>query len=393
MAERSRVGIAGAGTMGAGIAQVALEAGHEVVLFDVSRDALARARDRIAEGLARRATRRGLDAAAADAWIEETLAALRPAARLEATADDAALVIEAVLEELPLKRALFATLDAAAGPGTLLATNTSALSIAAIASDLVGAGRVVGLHFFNPAPVMPLVEVVVGPATRGATADRAEEIVRGWGKTPVRCSDSPGFVVNRVNRPFTLEPLRLLAAGLATIEEIDGAIREAGFPQGPFEHIDLIGLDVNLASSRGIHAALGRPERLEPSALQERLVAARRLGRKSGLGFYEYDLRGMRVRPGPGFARRGSRGAPISAAEIVDRVRLALANEAYFALGDRVATAGVIDLALRLGAGHPQGPLEWARDRGLGRVVAQLLELSAREGERFSPAPALEAAA
>jgi 3-hydroxybutyryl-CoA dehydrogenase len=379
--------------MGAGIAQVALEAGHEVALFDVSRDAATRARERIADGLRRRAAKRGLEGDEARAWVDARLEDLRPVPRLEAAAEGAGLVLEAALEDLALKRSVFATLDAAADPGAILATNTSALSVGAIASDLVGGGRVVGLHFFNPAPVMPLVEVVSGRATRTAVADRAETIVRGWGKTPVRCGDFPGFVVNRVNRPFTLEPLRLLEAGMATIEEVDEAMRDAGFPQGPFEHIDLIGLDVNLASSRAIHVALGRPERLEPSALQERLVAARRLGRKSGLGFYEYDGRGALLRPGPGFARRGSRGGPMRQAEIVDRIRLALANEAYFALGEGVATADVIDTALQLGAGHPEGPLMWARRRGLGHVVAQLLELRSREGERFSPAPALEAAA
>ena len=227
---------------------------------------------------------------------------------------DADLVIEAAVEDLALKRVVFATLDAEAADTTILATNTSALPVAAIAADAADRSRIVGLHFFNPAPVMPLVEVVVGRETDPATADRAEAVMVRWGKTPIRCADSPGFVVNRINRPFTLEALRLLEGGTATIEEIDGAIRAEGFPQGPFEHIDLIGLDVNLATSRAVHAGLGSPERLAPSALQERLVAARRLGRKRGVGFYEYDAggspraAGAGVRPPGREARRAATG-------------------------------------------------------------------------------------
>jgi 3-hydroxybutyryl-CoA dehydrogenase len=252
---------------------------------------------------------------------------------------------------------------------------------------------VLGLHVFNPAPLMPLVEVVVAPATEPDAADRAEALMRAWGKTPVRCADSPGFIVNRVNRPFTLEALRILEAGLATIEETDAALRDAGFPQGPFEHIDLVGLDVNLATSRSIHAGLGRPPRLEPSALQVRLVTARRLGRKTGVGFYEYDGQGRLIRPGPGFARRGGRRVPLARPAIADRVRLAVANEAYFAIGDGVATGDQVDLGLRLGAGYPEGPVEWARARGLAAVRDELRALSELEGERFAPAPALVAEA
>ena len=308
-------------------------------------------------------------------------------------ARDAFLVIEAAVEDLALKRVVFATLDAQAPTETILATNTSALPVASIAADASRRSRIVGLHFFNPAPVMPLVEVVVGRETDAGTADRAEAVVERWGKTSIRCADSPGFVVNRINRPFTLEPLRLLEGGTATIEEIDGAMRAAGFPQGPFEHIDLIGLDVNLATSTAVHAGLGSPARLAPSALQGRLVAARRLGRKRGVGFYEYDASGHRVRPGPGFGRRGGKHVPQRPEAIASRVRLALANEAYFALGDGVATADRIDLALRLGAAHPQGPLEWAIAQGLDAVHAELKALEAAEGERFAPAPALVEAA
>jgi 3-hydroxybutyryl-CoA dehydrogenase len=381
------VGVVGAGTMGSGIAQVALEAGDDVALFDVAPAAVEAAVARIEDGLRRRASKLGVTSP--DEWVAEHLGRLRRVARLDDAATGADIVIETALEDLAVKRAVFASLDAAAAPGTLIATNTSALSVAAIGGGAANRGRIVGLHFFNPAPVMPLVEVVVGNETTAETTDRAEATVARWGKTPIRCADSPGFVVNRVNRPFTLEALRLLEGGSATIEEIDAAVRAEGFPQGPFEHIDLIGLDVNLATSRAIHAGLGSPARLAPSALQARLVGARRLGRKTGVGFYEYDASGRRIRPGPGFGRRGGRHVPPPPGAIAERVRLALANEAYFALGDGVATAERIDTALRLGAAHPQGPVEWAQARGEDRVREELLALVAAEGDRFAPAPAL----
>ncbi|HEY6571386.1 MAG TPA: 3-hydroxyacyl-CoA dehydrogenase NAD-binding domain-containing protein [Candidatus Limnocylindrales bacterium] len=387
------MGVVGAGTMGAGIAQVALEAGDEVALYDVAPGAVELARTRIADGLGRRAAKLGLDDGGAEDWVAVQLGRLRRVDTLDAVAEDALLVIEAAVEDLALKRVVFATLDARAAAGTILATNTSALPVASIAADASRRSRIVGLHFFNPAPVMALVEVVIGPDTDASTAARAEALVTRWGKTPIRCSDSPGFVVNRINRPFTLEPLRMLDLGAATIEEIDGAVRAEGFPQGPFEHIDLIGLDVNLATSTAVHVGLGSPARLAPSALQARLVAARRLGRKTGVGFYEYDASGHRVRPGPGFGRRGGKHVPLDPAAIARRVRLALANEAYFALGDGVAAADRIDLALRLGAAHPQGPLEWAAAQGLADVRDELRELEAAEGACFAPAPALEAAA
>ena len=308
-----RVGVVGAGTMGAGIAQVALEAGDEVALYDVAPGAVELARTRIADGLGRRAAKLGLDDGGAEDWVAAQIGRLRRVDTLDAVAEDALLVIEAAVEDLALKRVVFATLDARAAADTILATNTSALPVASIAADASRRSRIVGLHFFNPAPVMPLVEVVVGPDTDASTAARAEALVMRWGKTPIRCSDSPGFVVNRINRPFTLEPLRMLELGAATIEEIDGAVRAEGFPQGPFEHIDLIGLDVNLATSTAVHVGLGSPARLAPSALQARLVAARRLGRKTGVGFYEYDASGHRVRPGPGFGRRGGKHVPLAA--------------------------------------------------------------------------------
>ncbi|HLX35616.1 MAG TPA: 3-hydroxyacyl-CoA dehydrogenase NAD-binding domain-containing protein, partial [Candidatus Limnocylindrales bacterium] len=377
-------------TMGAGIAQVALEGGWAVVLTDAAPAALDRARVRVAEGLARRAEKRFADDGAARArWERDALARLTTAPTAGAAAADAQLVIEAALEDLDLKRSIFRELDAAAEPDTILATNTSALSVGKIAEAARRPERVVGLHFFNPAPILPLVEVVATALTTEDVVARAIAIVDGWDRTPIRCADSPGFIVNRVNRPFTLEPLRLLRAGVATIGTIDAAMTAAGFPMGPFRLMDLIGIDVNLAAARGLWEGFERPPRFRPSPIQEELVAAGRLGRKTSEGFYRYDEGGRVVGPATRFAGplRSQPGVePIDPDAIAERVVLAIVNEAYRAQGDRVATADDIDRAMRLGANHPFGPFAWARDYGLAELAAALDALSGDDSDTFRPA-------
>ncbi len=354
--DRSVIGVVGAGTMGSGIAQVALENGHEVVLHDVDEPAIARGRARIREGLVRRAARLDLDADSIDDWVTGRLAALRDAHSLDAVAAEAELVIEAALEDLDLKRAIFRALGAASRPEVILATNTSALSVGAIAIAADRPERVLGLHFFNPAPLMALVEVIAAADTDASVVERSVALMTAWGKTPVRCADRPGFIVNRVNRPFTVEALRMLEAGDAPVEAIDAALRANGFPLGPFELIDLAGVDINLAASRAVWEGLGRPDRLRPSTLLERLVEEGRLGRKTGRGFYRYED-GARVAVDPEF-RAGP--SSIRASDIRGRVLAAIDAEAHAALADGVASADDIDLAMRIGAGHPVGPFERA---------------------------------
>ena len=356
MADLERVGVVGAGTMGSGIAQLALEAGHEVQLHDVDPGAFDRARDRVREGLARRAARLHLDPDTIDAWVDGRLTRLHPGDTLEAVAMRCSVVVEAALEDLPTKRELFRSLDVAAPRATILATNTSALSVAGIASATHHPERVIGLHFFNPAPVMPLVEVVIGPATAPAIADRATALMTAWGKDPIRCSDTPGFIVNRVNRPFTIEALRILEAKAAGVEAIDDALLAGGYPMGPFELMDLIGVDVNLAVATAIWEGLGRPDRLRPSPIQHDLVANGRLGRKSGHGFYHYEG-GRRTEVDAAFAARPA-GTTIEPAGISRRIERAILEEARLALAEGVASETDIDRAMRLGAGHPHGPFE-----------------------------------
>jgi 3-hydroxybutyryl-CoA dehydrogenase len=350
------VGIVGAGTMGAGIGQVALEAGCEVVLYDVDEAAIERGRERIRDGLARRVSKLGLDSAATATWLSSRFDRLRHVPTVDGLAYQADLVIESAVEDLALKRAIFRTLDEVADARVILATNTSALSVADIAEATYRPDRVIGLHFFNPAPVMTLVEVVAPPLVDPAVVARAVATVIAWGKTPVVCTDRPGFIVNRVNRPFTIEALRILESGAASVTEIDEALRADGFPMGPFELMDLTGIDVSLAAATRIWDGLGRPDRLRPSPIQEDLVAAGDLGRKTGQGFYRYadgGRTGEVERSGPPTA-----DGHLGPTQIRDRIIDAIADEARLAVAEGVAPPDIIDLALRLGAGHPRGPFE-----------------------------------
>ena len=345
------VGVVGAGTMGAGIAQLALENGHEVVLHDVDEATIERGHARVRDGLARRAARLDMDAESIEDWVAGRLSGLRHAQTLDAVGAEAEIVFEAALEDLELKQSIFRALDAATSADVILATNTSALSVTAIATAAVRRERVIGLHFFNPAPVMTLVEVVVPSAASEPIVNRAIALMERWGKSAIRCADTPGFIVNRVNRPFTIEALRILEAGLATVDEIDSAVRAGGFPMGPFELMDFIGLDVNLAAAVAVWEGLGRPERLRPSTIQRELVAAGDLGRKTGRGFYSHDQESLS--PNPDVGRTPAPSTADSTA-ILGRIRAAIDAEASLAVGDGVASARDIDLALRLGAGHPE---------------------------------------
>lgn len=362
------LGVVGAGTMGAGIAQVALEAGWHVRLQDPFAGAVERGRDRIADGLRRRAAKRSLVGREVAVWVDDHLARLTVAPDLAGLVTDIDLVIEAIVEDLEPKRDLFAELDSAASPDTILATNTSALSVTAIAEGArTHPERVLGLHFFNPAPVMLLVEVIAAARTDPAVLERGTRIVTDWGKTAVRSADSPGFIVNRVNRPFTIEALRMLEAGEARVAEIDAAVRADGFSMGPFELMDLVGLDVNLAAATGVWDGLGRPGHLRPSPIQGWLVDHRRLGRKTGIGFYRYDpVHDPVAEPLPhAIARPVRADRSLAHREIVRRIRSAIAAEAILARDAGVASEADIDAALWLGAVHPEGPFAWLRRHDL----------------------------
>lgn len=379
------VGVVGAGAMGRGIAQVAAAAGHRVVLADARVGAAAEARAAMAKTLATLVAKGKMDATVSDAIISR----IEPVA--EKTIDAASfatcgIVIEAIVEDLNAKRDLFARLAPALSANAVLATNTSSLSVTAIAAGCAAPERVIGLHFFNPPPLMPLVEVVpwAGTAESVTTASRA--LMSAWGKTPVVCTDTPGFIVNRVARPFYGESLRIAEEGIASYATIDWALRECGgFRMGPFELMDFIGNDVNFAVTRAVYEGFFHEPRFRPSLTQERLVAAGQLGRKTGRGFYDYRDGARNPEP--------TKDAALGA-RIVDRVRAMLINEAVDALRLGVASARDLDVAMEKGVNYPKGLLAWCDELGAPTVFATIEALCAEYGEdRYRPSPLLRRAA
>ncbi|WP_028082023.1 3-hydroxyacyl-CoA dehydrogenase [Solimonas soli] len=278
------IGVVGAGAMGAGIAQVAAAAGHPVLIHDTRPLAADKAIETIRANLAKQVEKGRMTAAAYEA-AASSMKAVTDLSSFKASA----LVIEAVVEDLDVKKRLFSDLESIVANDAILATNTSSISVTAIGSALKHAGRLVGMHFFNPAPVMQLVEVVSGVATEMAIAERIYDTARAWGKKPVHTRSTPGFIVNRVARPFYAEGLRLLQEGVADCATIDALMREAGgFRMGPFELMDMIGHDVNYAVTRSVFDGYYGDPRFSPSLLQLERVQAGFLGRKSGRGFYDY---------------------------------------------------------------------------------------------------------
>jgi 3-hydroxybutyryl-CoA dehydrogenase len=280
----STVAVVGAGTMGQGIAQVALLAGHRVLLYDAVPGLAAKAVTGVRARLDRLAGKGRLDAAEHRAALDR-LVAVGGIAELA----PAALVVEAVVEDLTVKQRLVAELEDTVGDGCLLATNTSSLSVTAVAGAARLPGRVVGLHFFNPAPLLPLVEVVAGAASAPAAVDAVYATAMAWGKTPARCADTPGFIVNRIARPFYAEALRIHEERAADPATIDAVLRECGgFAMGPFALTDLIGQDVNEAVTRSVWESFFHDPKFTPSLAQRRLVQSGRLGRKTGRGWFTY---------------------------------------------------------------------------------------------------------
>jgi 3-hydroxybutyryl-CoA dehydrogenase len=365
--------------MGSGIAQVAAVAGHPVILQDLEEGAIARARAGIDKALGRETEKNRLTRSAADAARERVRYVVGGDL---STFAHCRLVIEAIVERLAPKRESFAALERVVAPEAMLATNTSALSITTIAAACQRPERVVGLHFFNPAPMMPLVEVVRGHATSGGVVDAACALVQRWGKTTVVATDTPGFIVNRIARPFYGEALRILDEGIADCATIDWAMRTlGGFRMGPFELMDLIGNDVNFAVTSAVYEGFFFDPRYKPSLTQRRLVDANLLGRKTGRGWYDYR---------DGAAPPAPKEDPALGRSILERILTMLINEAVDAVFWRVATPADIDLAMVKGVNYPKGLIAWAEGLGYPFALERLERLQAEYGEdRYRPSPLL----
>lgn len=367
----SVIGVVGAGAMGAGIAQVALRNGHRVLLADADEAALARARSSIETALHREVDKGRLTAPEADQALGG-LVVIDPASGLSAFGE-ATLVIEAIVERLEVKQAIFRALSPIVAPVCVLATNTSSLSIASIGAALPSPERFLGIHFFNPAPVMPLVEIVPGVRTNDAVLRDASAFIDSWGKTTVIAADTPGFIVNRIARPFYGEALRMLEEGVADPATIDWALRErGGFRMGPFELMDFIGHDVNYVVTESVWTAMYFDSRYRPSLTQKRLLEAGLLGRKSGRGFFDYAEDA--VRPDPVRDE-------VSGDRIVHRVLAMLVNEAADAVFMGVATPGDVETAMQRGVNYPRGLMSWGNEIGPARVLEELDRLRAESGD------------
>jgi 3-hydroxybutyryl-CoA dehydrogenase len=387
----SRVGVIGAGTMGRGIAQVAALGGYATVLYDVAPDLAEAGAAALREALTKGASR--------GRWSEEEAEAASDRVETAAELDELGgcdLVIEAAPEKLELKRNLFTKLAEALGPEPVLATNTSSLRVSEIAEGVPAPERVVGMHFFNPPALMRLVEVVAAERSSEGALAATTEVAERMGRTPIRAKDSPGFVANRLARPFSLESLRMLRDGVADAATIDRVVRlGGGFRMGPFELLDLIGLDVNLEIARSFFQQGGEPERWRPSPIQEQLVAEGRLGRKSGHGYHKYE-EGRERAPDPELGIDAPTLDPgqlaqidPAAEQILSRLFAQIANETAFALEEEIASPADMDIAMRLGFNWPLGPLGFARLISPERAADLLERLEAEKGPAYAPAPRL----
>lgn len=357
-----KLAVIGSGTMGSGIAQVAATSGCQVKLFDLNNEALIKSKISLENVLNRLIEKEKIDAAEKNR-IQNNISYV---SKLNDLADSD-LVIEAIVENLEVKRKVFSELETVVSENTILASNTSSLSITSIAASCQKPERVIGIHFFNPAPLMQLVEVVPAIQTSSAVLNKTVQIISDWKKVVAVAKDTPGFIVNRVARPFYSESLRILEEGFADMATIDWSLKEiGGFKMGPFELMDFIGHDVNYVVTETVFTAFYFDPRYKPSLTQKRLVEAGYLGRKSGRGFYDYAENAAIVIPTKDKAK---------AEQIFDRVLVMLINEAADALFLNIASAKDIDNAMTKGVNYPKGLLAWADEKGINWCVEKLDEL------------------
>lgn len=374
----SVIGVVGSGAMGSGIAQIAATAMHQVILVDNNAAALQKAQQNLQQTADKLLEKQKLSA--------EQHHNILHGIRYCKTFSDLSgcdLVIEAIVENIDIKKAVFSELESSTSPQCVLATNTSSLSITAIAAACKNPARVIGIHFFNPAPLMPLVEIIPGIATDNNITNQCKALLDSWGKVTVLVKDTPGFIVNRVARPFYSEALRIYEEGIADIPTIDWAMKTlGGFKMGPFELMDLIGHDVNYVVTETVWKQFYYDPRFKPALSQKRLLEAGFLGKKSGRGFYMY---GADVTPP--IANKDE----LLGNQIVLRILSMLINEAADTLYLKIASAEDIDLAMTKGVNYPKGLLKWADELGIDKITATLGELrDFYEEDRYRLSPLLK---
>jgi len=365
-----KIGIIGAGTMGAGIAQVSAQNGHTTTVVDTSQETLDRASAKLLATLDKLKAKGKFS----EAEAENIIANIQWTTDLKELAD-ANFVIEAIIENLKIKKSLFKDLESIVSNDCILASNTSSLSITSIASVCAHPERFLGVHFFNPAPIMKLVEIIPALQTEKESVERSRKLIDGWKKKTVLVKDTPGFIVNKVARPFYSEAIKMYEEGLASPEFIDWTLSndEPGFRMGPFTLTDLIGHDVNYKVTETVWSSFYFDPRYKPSFAQKRLVEAGWLGKKSGRGFFLYPKEHI------DFSLDAE--GQIVMQEIVDRVVYMIINEASDTMFRGIATMEDIDTAMKFGTNYPKGPLEWANEIGLQNCVDYLDGLHKRFGD------------
>lgn len=363
-----KISVLGAGSMGSGIAQVAAQSGHEVVLVDTNQDALDKAKGKLAKIMARLVEKGKFGQDIADG-IQNRIT-------YSTQMDDFAnsgMVIEAIIENLEIKQKVFKTIEGIVDENCILATNTSSLSVASIAAAVEKSERVIGIHFFNPAPLMPLVEIIPAVQTDAAVTNAARDLVDSWKKVTVLAKDTPGFIVNRVARPFYGEALKIYEEGVADFATIDWAMTElGGFRMGPFTLMDYIGNDINYTVTETVFKAFYYDPRYRPSFTQKRHSEAGWYGRKSGRGYYDYS---------EGVAKPIPSQDKNLGETILNRILVLLINEAADAVFLNIASAKDVDLAMTKGVNYPKGLLAWGNEMGLDKVLEQLDHLYAEYGD------------
>jgi len=367
------IGVIGSGAMGAGIAQIAATAGHQVLVYDNNQAALDKAKTNLDSTLKKLVEKQKLSRQSADEIIGRT----QYVNNLEAF-KSCGLIIEAIVENIDVKQKVFAELEAVVSDDCILASNTSSLSIASIASACKKAERVIGIHFFNPAPLMPLVEIIPGIVTDAEVTKRSRALIDSWGKTTVLTKDTPGFIVNRVARSYYGESIRIYEEGIADFATIDWAMKHfGGFKMGPFELMDFIGNDINYKVTESVWTQFFYEARFKPSLTQKRLYEAKLFGRKTGRGYYNYA---------EGAVLPAATENPEIGQYIFNRVISMLINEAVDSYYLKLATRDDLDLAMTKGVNYPKGLLKWSDEIGLQNVLNNLQVLhNLYEEERYRP--------